>query len=140
MHVKPSSPGLTRMSTDDVNGAFRNIPVAADRSGRFPGAITELDILVIDLSCSFGWTDSPRQYWVAEALLSIYIRAPALSGQVNQATVRMLSAGKHDIGSSRLEEVSLLLRTAMVTILCPYACNNDKFTPWFTDGKALGLQ
>lgn len=40
---------------------------------------------------------------------------------------------------SRLFETNLSLRRAMVTVLGPHACNEGKFTPWFSEGKALGL-
>ncbi|KAG3026095.1 hypothetical protein PC120_g6104 [Phytophthora cactorum] len=41
---------------------------------------------------------------------------------------------------SRLAEASISLRTAIITILGSHSCNDEKLTPWFTEGKALGLQ
>ncbi|RLN87345.1 hypothetical protein BBJ28_00008067 [Nothophytophthora sp. Chile5] len=43
-----------------------------------------------------------------------------------------------DVGS-RLDETALALRSARVQVLGPDACNEDKFTAWFTRGKAPGL-
>ncbi|EGZ11850.1 hypothetical protein PHYSODRAFT_517489 [Phytophthora sojae] len=63
-------PKLQQMMTGDVNGAFRNIPVSADNIDRFAGTIPELGILVIDLCCPFGWSNSPVSYWVAGAAIS----------------------------------------------------------------------
>ncbi|EGZ04988.1 hypothetical protein PHYSODRAFT_414466, partial [Phytophthora sojae] len=65
LDVEQEFPGLARMATGDVAGAFRNIPLAAEAACRFAGTLPELGILVIDLSCPFGWSDSPRQYWSA---------------------------------------------------------------------------
>ncbi|ETI55643.1 hypothetical protein F443_01689 [Phytophthora nicotianae P1569] len=136
------------MSTGDVAGAFRNIPVAAEAAGRFSGTIPELGILVVDLACPFGWTDSPRQYWAAGgAIVHLHKNtAPTWSGQPSMGSDKYDGKAWCDdhiciepnIGS-RLMEASISLRSAMVTILGPNACNEEKFTPWFTEGKALGL-
>ncbi|OWY91626.1 Cleavage induced protein [Phytophthora megakarya] len=48
-------PGKQPMMSVDMNGAFRNIPVAVEAVGRFSGTIPELCILVIDLY----WSNSP---------------------------------------------------------------------------------
>ncbi|ETM01899.1 hypothetical protein L917_01555, partial [Phytophthora nicotianae] len=140
--------GAARMSTGDVAGAFRNIPVAAEAAGRFSGTIPELGILVVDLACPFGWTDSPRQYWAAGgAIVHLHKNtAPTWSGQPSMGSDKYDGKAWCDdhiciepnIGS-RLMEASISLRSAMVTILGPNACNEEKFTPWFTEGKALGL-
>eukprot|EP00644_Phytophthora_capsici_P011690 jgi/Phyca11/552953/estExt2_Genewise1Plus.C_PHYCAscaffold_500197 len=53
LDVAAKHPGGQRMMTGDVNGAFRNIPIAAEAVGRFAGTIPELGILVIDLFCPF---------------------------------------------------------------------------------------
>ena len=58
-------PGRTKMLTGDVSGAFKLCPLHADHVGRFAGTIPDLGILVIDLTCPFGWTGSPGHYWVA---------------------------------------------------------------------------
>lgn len=52
LHVAALHPGAVRMSTGDVEGAFRNIRIAAEAAGRFSATIPELGILVIDLCCS----------------------------------------------------------------------------------------
>ncbi|EGZ20340.1 hypothetical protein PHYSODRAFT_491796 [Phytophthora sojae] len=80
-------PKLQRMMTADVNGAFRNIPIAAQYVGRFAGTIPELGILVIDLCCPFGWKISPSSYWVAGAAINhLYANAsPEWPGQPVEA-------------------------------------------------------
>ncbi|OWZ06578.1 Cleavage induced protein [Phytophthora megakarya] len=67
LDVANDHPGKQYMMSGDVNGAFRNIPVASEAVGRFTGTIPELRILVIDLYCPFGWSNSPSAYWVAGA-------------------------------------------------------------------------
>ncbi|POM76809.1 LOW QUALITY PROTEIN: Cleavage induced Predicted protein [Phytophthora palmivora] len=47
LQVENVFPGLVRMSTGDVTGAFRNIPLAAEAAGRFAGTIPELGILLL---------------------------------------------------------------------------------------------
>ncbi|KAG6964206.1 hypothetical protein JG688_00007814, partial [Phytophthora aleatoria] len=69
LHEEEEFPGLPRMSTGYVTGAFRNIPLAAEVVGRFAGTFLELGILIIGLSCPFRWTDSPRQYGAARGAI-----------------------------------------------------------------------
>lgn len=116
----------------------------ADSVGRFAGTIPELGILVIYLACPFGWTESPACYWVAGgAIKHIYNHSvPYWSGQHRafdgQAWCDDHISVEQDVGT-RLAEANIALRSAMVAVLVPNACNDDKFTSWFTRGKALGL-
>ena len=59
--VENSQPGEAVMMTGDVSGAFRNVPFAAAACGSFAGYIPQLDIVIVNLSLSFGWTDSTIQ-------------------------------------------------------------------------------
>lgn len=65
VHLSMEYPGRVRMMTGDVAGAFRHIPINAEHVGYFAGVIPELNALVINLSCPFGWSSSPAEYWVA---------------------------------------------------------------------------
>ncbi|EGZ20813.1 hypothetical protein PHYSODRAFT_489139 [Phytophthora sojae] len=141
-------PKLQQMMTGDVNGAFRNIPVSADNVGRFAGTIPELGILVIDLCRPFDWSNSPVSYWVAGAAISHLYSCSApewplqpTSGKNNFDAKTWCddhTAIEPDIGS-RLAEAQLALRTAMITVLGPDACNEKTFTGWFKEGRTLGL-
>lgn len=142
-------PTLQRMMTDDVNGAFRNIQMSADHVGCFAGTIPELGVLVVDLCCPFGWRNSPSSYWIAGAAIShLYSSsAPQWPLQPKEATDNFdaktwcddHTAIEPNVGT-RLVEAQLALRSAMVAVLGPDACNEKKFTTWFDKGKALGLE
>ncbi|OWZ13122.1 Cleavage induced protein [Phytophthora megakarya] len=148
LDVATSSPKLQRMMTGDVNGAFRNIPVCADSVGRFAGTIPELGIVVIDLCCPFGWINSPSSYWVAGGAINhLYANSshkwtaqPSTGTNTFDAKVWCADhiAIEPDVGS-RLSEAHLALRSAMVAILGPDACNGKNFSSWFVKGRALRL-
>ena len=141
-------PNQTEMMTGDVTGAFKHIPLHANHVGRFAGTIPELGVLIIDLTCPFGWKDSPGHYWVAgEGINHLHASSgPRWQGQPTNA--RQNFDGKawcddhncieSNIGS-RLAEAELSLRQAMVDFLGPDSCNEEKFTSWFRTGKSLGL-
>ncbi|KAE9280210.1 hypothetical protein PR003_g28022, partial [Phytophthora rubi] len=148
LEVQAQFPQLVKMLSGDVAGAFRNIPIHADHVGRFSGVIRELGILVIDLSCPFGWSDSPRQYWIAgNAIKHIYgVSAPTWPRQPRCASRNFDSKAwcddhnciEPDVGS-RLADANVALRRTMAAVLGPEAINEDKFTGWFHRGRALGL-
>ena len=94
---------------------------------------------------SFGWTDSPRQYRVA---INHLHTSREYSQHNSSSRIAATFDGKvwcddHNcvdpaIGT-RLEEAAVSLRCAMVRILGPNACNEQKFTDWFDVGTTLGL-
>lgn len=106
--------------------AFRHVPIAAEHVGRFAGTIPELNILVIDLYCPFGWTNSPAEYWVAGgAIKFLYSESrPTWPKQPMQGRdVFDAKAWCDDhvcveprVGS-RLQEAEIALREAMVHVL-----------------------
>lgn len=121
----------TQMMTGDVkdvNAAFRHIPIQSDYVGRFSGCVPELGILVIDLSCPFGWTDAPGYYWVAGAAIKhLYEHsAPSWSGMIQEEREPFTCSAwcddyicvKPDIGT-RLPEANIALRSAMTEVLGP---------------------
>ena len=148
LQVEHEFPGRAAMLSGDLNGAFKHIPVHADHVGMFAGTIPELGILVIDLACPFGWTDSPGHYWVAgEGINHLHVSGRLL-WPLQPVGGRDQFDGKAwcddhnciepDVGS-RLAEAEISLRTAMIQVLGPDACNDDKFTSWFRRGTSLGL-
>ncbi|ETL35026.1 hypothetical protein F441_13158 [Phytophthora nicotianae CJ01A1] len=52
----------------DVSGAFRHIPVSAQHEHMF--AFRFEGLLIIDLSCGFGWCGSPAYYSLAGSLIN----------------------------------------------------------------------
>jgi hypothetical protein len=146
--VAMAFPGRQRMMTGDVNGAFRHIPIAAKEVGRFAGTVPELGILIVDLCCPFGWSQSPGSYWVAGAAINHLYATSAPNWARQPRCFRDFFDAKAwcddhtciepDLGS-RLEEANIALRSSMVSILGANACNEKKFTTWFQRGRALGL-
>ncbi len=148
LQVESDFPGKAAFMSGDVAGAFRHIPIHADHVGRFAGTIPELNILIIDLCCPFGWSQSPVSYWLAGSAIN-HIYSHQKPGWIDQPTLGAESFdGKvwcddhnciePDVGT-RLPEAALALRAAMTEVLGPSACNDDKFTSWGRTGKSLGL-
>ncbi|KAG3112373.1 hypothetical protein PI124_g8406 [Phytophthora idaei] len=147
-NVEGEFPGRTRMMSGDVSGAFRDIPVHAEHADRFEGTIPELGVLIFDLCCPFGRPNSPAEYWIAGgAINSLYSSArPVWSRQPvhgagpfdGKVWCDDRNCGEPDIGS-RLGEAAISLRRAKIRVLGPAACDEEKFTEWFSHGSALGL-
>jgi len=133
------------MMLGDVSGAIRHIPVSAEHVHMF--AFKFDNLLVIDLSCGFGWCGSPAFYSLAATLINqLYedqrpLAAPSpldASSFTGNAWCDDHTCVEIDTGT-RCMEANLALRRAMATVLGPHALNEDKFTPWSTNIKALGL-
>jgi hypothetical protein len=61
------------MITGDVSGALRHIPINYWLCSHFSGYFPELDIVVVNLSLSLGWTGSPVTYSIAgQAIKAIH--------------------------------------------------------------------
>ena len=134
LEVESAQPGEAVMMTGDVSGAFRNVPFAAAACGSFAGYIPQLDIVIVNLSLSFGWTDSPAFYWLAgRAIKTIH----------EQRFMNLVWCDDHILMEYRLgwrmDAAAYSLRRAMVLVLGTQACNDDKFTEWSRRGKALGM-
>ncbi|ETO58764.1 hypothetical protein F444_22852 [Phytophthora nicotianae P1976] len=84
--VADSQPGQQMMLTGDVNGAFRHIPIVAEDVGRFVGAFPELNVMVIDLYCPFGWKNSPASYCLAGAAIK-HVYASSVTPSEQQPAV-----------------------------------------------------
>lgn len=133
-----NSAANVRMMLGDVAGAFRHIPIQADSVHMF-GFLFE-NHLIIDLSCGFGWCGSPAYYAVAGKLINyLYEHAGhdlrQFSGSVWCDDHTCIEVDE----ASKCFDANLSLRRAMATVLGPTAINEQKFTPWSTNVKALGL-
>ncbi|KAE9310441.1 hypothetical protein PF008_g20466 [Phytophthora fragariae] len=146
--VETYYPGLARLMSGDVSGAFRHIPLHADHCGRFAGTIPELGVLIVDLCCPFGWRNSPAAYAIAGGAINhLYSTSKALwplhpargTGEFDDKVWCDDHNCVEPAVGPRLEEPATELRAAMVAVLGPSACNEDKFTAWVTRGSALGL-
>lgn len=148
LEVEKEFPGIAKLMSGDVAGAFRHLAIHADHVGRFAGTIPEFGLLIIDLCCPFGWTLSPQHYWTGGAAISHLYAASSPKWPLQPLDGAHTFDAKTwcddhnliepDIGS-RLPEANLALRRAMTTILGPEAVNEEKFTAWQRGGKMLGL-
>ena len=63
LDLKEKFPGVpVKIMAGDVSSAFRNVPIHEEHVKNFAFIIPELDILVLELYCTFGWTGSPGYY------------------------------------------------------------------------------
>ncbi|EGZ21530.1 hypothetical protein PHYSODRAFT_329463 [Phytophthora sojae] len=146
--VETHCPGLARRMSGDVSGAFRHIPLHDDHCGHFSGTIPELGVLIVDLCCPFGWRNSPAAYAIAGGAINHLYSTSKPLWPLQPAHGTREFDGKvwcddhncvEPAVGTRLEEAATELRAAMVAVLGPSACNEDKFTAWVTRGSALGL-
>ncbi|GMF34989.1 unnamed protein product [Phytophthora fragariaefolia] len=121
----------------DVAGAFRHVPIHADELHMF--SFLYEDVLVIDLSCGFGWCGSRSYYSLAGNLINYSYEfgnrlTRKFTGNVwcDDHTCVELDEG------NRCSDANIALRRAIATILGPTAINELKFTRWSTVVKALG--
>ncbi|ETI44897.1 hypothetical protein F443_10427 [Phytophthora nicotianae P1569] len=128
LDVASKHPDQQHMMTGDVNGAFRHIPIAAEVVGRFAGTIPELGILVIDLYCPFGWENSPSSYWVAGAAIN-HLYACAAPMWPDQPTC---AKGSFDAKAWCDDHIAIEADERR-------RATRKKFSSWFKEGKALGL-
>ena len=129
-----AQPGTTVMMTGDVASAFRNVALHADHCGFFAGFIPELNIVVVNLVLPFGWTNSPAYYWLAgEAIKTIH-------GMhfMNLVWCDDHIWLEHNLAFN-ITAAAFSLRRAMILMLGTCACNEDKFTTWSRQCKALGV-
>ena len=135
-YMEERFPGSSVMMKGDVAGAFRNLHIHRDHCGRFAAYISELDMVVVNLTLPFGWTDSPAHYWLAgRAIAAIH---NSRFGFYNLAYCDDHMLMQASVGlRARAEE--LALRRAMILVLGTRACNDKKFTVWSRSCTALGL-
>ncbi|OWZ11337.1 hypothetical protein PHMEG_00015653 [Phytophthora megakarya] len=101
----------------DVASAFRNISIHSNSVFLFAGRIEEENVIVIEMSAPFGWTESHGFYEIAD-------------DHINVAA---------NIGTS-FEDMNRSLRFAMAAILGAEAINDEKFTSWKILQRVLGLE
>ncbi|OWZ11795.1 hypothetical protein PHMEG_00015135 [Phytophthora megakarya] len=134
MVVENEFPGIPKLMSGDVAGAFRHLAIHADHVRPFAGTIPELGLLVIDLCCPFGWLLSPQHCWTAGGAIShLYASAAPKWRHQPQKGARTFDTKtwcddhnliEPDIGS-RLVEANLALRRSVTTILGPGARRED---------------
>lgn len=129
-------PGTATMMKGDVAGAFRNLHIHRDHCGRFAAYIAELNVVVVNLTLPFGWTDSPAHYWIAGGAIAAIHNSRHGFYNLVYCDDHMLMQAKVGF-RARAEE--LALRRAMILVLGTRACNEKKFTTWARVCTALGL-
>jgi hypothetical protein len=135
LRVKNLGRGCSMMA-GDVEAAFRHIPVHRDYCKYFASSVSTPGLLVIDLFCCFGWTESPRAYDLAGGAISFI---HSLDGYFSHYWVDdHVSVESGDIEKQKASDQSL--RRAMMTVLGPFAMNEKKFTSWSDKLQVLGLQ
>ena len=108
----------TMIMTGDVSGAFRNIPLAADSCGQFSIYLVNLNIILVNLSLPFGWTDSPAFYWLAGQAIKVI---------QNKRFMNLVWCDDHILLEFRiawrLTAADHSLRRSMVLVLGTKTCN-----------------
>ena len=141
------------MMAGDVANAFRHVSINENYVKYFAGTVPELNILVIELSLTFGWTGSPCEYDVFGGAIN-YLHEKQQLAHARRTNTNPNKPGINDIFAyywvddyinverslrKRTTPCRESLRQAMIHILGPDACNEDKFTAWGSKVKVLGL-
>ncbi|OWZ09948.1 LOW QUALITY PROTEIN: hypothetical protein PHMEG_00017272 [Phytophthora megakarya] len=131
-----------KVMAGDVAAAYRNACIHSDCVHMFAGHIPEDNAIVIDMSAAFGWSGSAGTYGVLGGAVAF------IHGNHTDATHDAGFFSYHwvddhinvapDVGS-HCSNVDRSLRYAMTTVMGPGAVNEEKFTPWSTQQKVLGL-
>jgi hypothetical protein len=125
----------SKMMAGDVAGAFRHIPVNRDFCKYFVSSVPKPALVIVDLYCCFGWTESPRAYDLAGGAINLlHSLAGFFAHYWVDDHVSVESGGP--AAEKRNEES---LRTAMLLILGPTGINEKKFTTWAERLKVLGF-
>ncbi len=116
----------------DVAGAFRHVQFNC----YFSGYIPDLDLIVVNLCLPFGWTGSPVHYSIAgQAIQAIHNSIRGFQNLVYCDDHILIGDGRR----FETQVSDIALRRAMVTVLDTTACNENKFTAWQRQCRALGL-
>ncbi|KAE9087058.1 hypothetical protein PF002_g5079 [Phytophthora fragariae] len=126
----------------DVASAYRNACIHSKCVHLFGGHISEDDAIAIDLSAALGWSGSAGIYGVLGRAVAFrhghntnpghptgFFSYQWVDDHVNVAA---------DTGS-RCADIDRSLRFTMTAVMGPAAINEEKFTPWRTRLKVLGL-
>lgn len=101
-------------------------------------------LLIIDLSCGFGWCGSPDSYFLPGALINGLYECGLPQGRLETPLVGSFWCDAHTCAEVdeglRCFVANLALRRAMATVLGPAAINERKFTTWSERCRALGLE
>ncbi|KAE9278735.1 hypothetical protein PR003_g28435, partial [Phytophthora rubi] len=143
LRLRRSKPGReVKLMAGDVASAYRNVCTHSECVYMFAGHIPEDAAIVIDLAAAFGWTGSSGTYGVLGGAVAFAhgstTNATHPGGFYNYHWVDDHINVTDDTGSN-CADIDRSLRWAMTSIMGPAAVNNDKFTPWSTCLKVLGL-
>jgi hypothetical protein len=142
-HCRRNNPSHNvKLMAGDVASAYRNACTHSESVHIFAGHIPEDNALVIDLSAAFGWIGSAGCYRVlGGAVAHIHghtTNAAHPDGFYNYHWVDDHVNVTSDSGTN-CDDINRSLRSAMTTVMGPTAVNEQKFTPWQTRLKVIGL-
>ncbi|ETM42712.1 hypothetical protein L914_11690 [Phytophthora nicotianae] len=137
------NPGAdVKVMAGDIASAYRNACTHSACVFACAGHIPEDNAIIIDLSAAFGWAGSAGTYSVLGGAVAFIhgssTDAAHPDGYYNYHWVDDHVNVTADIGSC-CADVERSLRFAMAAVMGPSAVNEDKFSPWCTRQKVLGL-
>jgi hypothetical protein len=131
-----------KVMAGDVASAYRNACTHSHSVHLFAGSIPDDNAIVIDMSAAFGWTGSAGTYSILGGAVA-FVHGQSYDGSRPTGMFNYHWVDDHvnvspEIGSLCADS-ERSLRHAMVADLGPAAVNEEKFTPWRTRQKVLGL-
>ncbi|ETP40653.1 hypothetical protein F442_12058 [Phytophthora nicotianae P10297] len=137
------NPGAdVKVMAGDIASAYRNACTHSACVFACAGHIPEDNAIIIDLSAAFGWAGLAGTYSVLGGAVAFIhgssTDAAHPDGYYNYHWVDDHVNVTADIGSC-CADVERSLRFAMAAVMGPSAVNEDKFSPWCTRQKVLGL-
>ncbi|KAE9035853.1 hypothetical protein PR002_g7365 [Phytophthora rubi] len=126
----------------DVASAYRNACIHSECVHLFGGHISEDDAIAIDLSAALGWSGSAGIYGVLGRAVAFRHGHNTNPGHpTGFFSYQWVDDHVHvaaDTGS-RCADIDRSLRFTMTAVMGPAAINEEKFTPWRTRQKVIGL-
>ncbi len=145
LHLRSRFPNQTiRIMAGDVAGAFRHVSLNENVAFLFGSTIPELDVVVVDLACPFGWTASPAAYDIFGSAISyVHNNRSPIALRAGEKYFAYYWVDDHiNVSTTEpdvLTETELSLRHSILEVLGPTGINEDKFTAWESRLKVLGL-
>ena len=130
----------------DAASAFRNVPLHEGSGWQFTYRIPELDILVLELCCPFGWSGSPGFYDLFARAIK-HVQAKTVDPDDANGSIGPYFAYswvddhipvEPDI-RNRCKTAEFALKGAIVTVLGPNAINYGKVTNFSEEECVLGV-
>ncbi|OWZ04799.1 hypothetical protein PHMEG_00023237 [Phytophthora megakarya] len=123
----------------DVASAFHNISIHSNSVYFFAGQIEEENVIIIELSAPFGWTGSPGFYEISPTCMVVITMMQNPTGFFNYHWVDDHINVASNVGTT-LNDMDRSLRFAMEAIFGAEGISDEKFTPWATRQRILGLE